>query len=368
MDPRLSLSFGGLIDGLFNRVDKTVNNAVQEAKNALIEAEIETGRELELALDQVKNFYRDQLDYTLDKVNKAAVDAFNRLDTLVQSFEKDIDRKLEEIAANAQQLINSLPFASKQPQLTSVKPRFIVINDLASLVVFKGNFPWSAKPGFEPSLTFAGKKCAFVDSSTQSLAFKVPHSAFENDPAEKYSFTTGTLQVPWDEGVLWSSKTEYDYKVGLGALPKLAGKGYVEYVSHSKVRDTQGHSSDHIPINGNEWNKKETWHRDKVYIRPSSGWLIDVSKTPQLRIKHEHGKHNQHISSVSSEQIVVDYEVYADKGKDIGIFYLWVDFEQYQERTEEHRALRTFQSGLGRHPIARAWTRRRNWESRFYRL
>lgn len=343
----ISLNFSDLLDGLFRRVDDSISNAVDKAKNAIVESEVETLGELGLALNQVKNFYRDQLDYTIEKVSKEANEAFNRLNTLMQRFENEVDRNLQEIEAQAQQIVNSLPFTKKQPQVTTLKPRFFVITDvaLASLVTFKGNFPSSATPGFEASFIVKDKKCTLVDNSlTGSLTFKVPHSVFQKDDKEKYSSAEGTLQVPWDESVWWpwTSEAKSIYKVSLGALPQLAGKGFVEYISHTNVRDSQHKKSDTYSVNGNSYYPHDG--NPVIHIYPSPGWTIDVTKQPRLDVHHQHGKHSQNIKAVTPQEILVGVWVYGRAGKDIGIVSFEVEFEEYRDRVEGHKRTEMFET------------------------
>ena len=338
-----SPTFGSLLDGLFSQVDDTIQQALQNAKDAGVELELEAGREIALAIENAKNAYKDSLDYTIDKVSVAAKNAFDRLSSMVDKFQKTTGNELKDLEIQAQQLLNTLPFSSKQPQLSNVTPRYIVVDDVArdSLVTFKGNFPYSAKAGFEPSLDFSGNKCLLVDSNTQSLTFQIPPSAFKDAPKNQYSYKTGNLQVPWDDGWVMSHKTEFDYKVGLGALPQTAGTGSAEYVAHDIQHNAKAVSSQAFNLDGNNWYP-EHWHTVDTPIVPEQGWTIDLSKPPSLVVVPIHGKHKQEIVSVAPNQIVVRVELYCKEGHDIGIMQFRVDYNVYQDVPIEKKRVENF--------------------------
>ncbi len=225
--------FGDDIKKLFKKVDDALEKATQGAIKAGIELEIGAGLEIENAIEQVKNAYRDELNVTTDKISKAAKVAFDDLKTMVEKFLKATNDELAELESEAQQLVDQLPFSNPRPLLRKVHPRFLVIDDLAraSLVIFKGNFVSSGTPGFTPSLVFANKVCYLVDSNNQSLTFQVPHTAFNDTTANQYSYKTGELTIPWDDGYIFSHKTQSVFQVGLSALPYWAGYGTVLYRS-----------------------------------------------------------------------------------------------------------------------------------------
>ncbi len=297
--------FGNLLDGLFNRVDQSIKDSIAHAKNAAIELEIETARELSLAIENAKNAYKDSLDYTIDKVSQSAQKAFNQLDSMVQKFEQHIDDEMDKLMLEAQQLVNSLPLTSKQPQVTRTQPRYLVVDDVAnhvSLVIFKGNFPCSAKKGFEPTLTFSNRSCPLANSDTQSLTFQVPQAIFKDSVESHYSFQIGALQVPWDDGWLWSHKTQFDYKVCLGAIPKIAGKGFVEFVSKEEKPFFEPKTSEPEAFDGNKWYP-EHWHETYYRVKPEMGWSIDTTQRPILHAERIHGDPQQEIISVSPKRL-----------------------------------------------------------------
>ncbi|CCB86111.1 putative uncharacterized protein [Parachlamydia acanthamoebae UV-7] len=341
----VGLNFGSLLDGLFRRVDDTIHEAVRETRNAGVDLEIEAGREIGIAIENTKNFYRDELNHTIEKVSNAAKNAFDHLDSMVERFQKKNLDELDDLKRLAKQLMNSLPFSSKQPQLFKVNPRNLIIDDITktSLVIFSGNFYYSSTEGYTPSLVFADKKCYLVDSKTDTLTFQVPHRPFENQNKENYSYITGELNVPWNNGYWgWPIKVESKYQVGIGALPQVAGSCTVEYVAHEMERHIQGKSSPNIFYDGNKWYP-EHWHTEQLVIYPDTDWHIDVSQPPHLVAEHVHGDHNESILSYSPDQIVIRVNLYCKSGSDIGKVNVRVEFNQYQDVPVEKKRLENFE-------------------------
>lgn len=336
------LPFGKLLDGLFDRVDDAIQQAVQEAKIAGIELEINAGAEIALAIENAKNAYKESLDYTIDRVSKEAQAVFNNLSSMAEKLTVATKDELQQLQIQAQQLVNSLPFSSKQPQLSSIKPRYIIPTETqSSMVTFKGNFPYSAKPGFKPTLNFGGVDCYLVDVTAQSLVFQVPQKIFTDHSLERYTFTTGKLQVPFDDGIIFSHKTQFEYQVGLGSLPQLAGKGSVEYVNKVQERQTSRVASPTYNFNGNDWYP-EHWHEKLQEIYPPAGWKIDVTKKPDLVVAHRHGDHKQEIIAITPDKIVVKVGLYCKSGEDIGIVDIRVDFDTYRDMTIEKKRKEDF--------------------------
>lgn len=332
----MSSTFGAILDGFTTRINQTIETAAESIKNKGIELEIEAGRQLAMTIENTKTAYKSELDYTVNKISRQAKQTFDNLQSMVQRFENATADNLRDIELKAQQVALSLPYSNKMPQLTRVAPRYVVVDDVGrdALVMFQGVFPWSAKPGFEPNFRFNGRDCYLVDSTTQCLTFQVSQAVFNTTTPDQYAYKTGTLVVPWDNGVILSSKVTSEYKIGLSALPKLAGKGTVAYLSHQTERLTQHVTSPEVKYDGNSWYPKP-WKDVYEHIYPTPGWLIDVSKRPTMSFTHLHGEHTQEILSVSPYEIVLKVGLYCKSGDKIGIVKVKVDYDQYRDVPED---------------------------------
>lgn len=346
MDPILRASNGGLFQNVLDQIADEVDAVIQQATNNLeaagIELEIQAGEEITRIIGQIESAYNKELNYTVDKISKEAKIALDNLNSILQQFQKGLDTDIQKILSNVQQLANTLPFTNKQAQLTAVKPRYLVIDDIAksSLVMFQGNFFYAANPGYTPKLTFQGQDCYLIDFNTQSLTFQVPHDSFSNVPPKQYSFKTGELSVFWDDaGWIWSTKVESKFCIGLGAIPKTAGAGSAEYVSTATVRNTE-HFKANYKFNGSEFYP-EHWHTCIQQIFPKDGWKIDKS-TVVMTPHHEHGDHNQKID-VYIDRVVLTVNLYCKDGHDMGIVNIDIDFDEYQDQTVQNTRTENFE-------------------------
>lgn len=192
-----------LLDDMMDRVQTRLDAVINNAEGALLEVEMEAGRQIALAIENTKNAYVEMLDKTVDKVDKAVADSLSRIDGMIQDFQSRNTEFLEEATKKVQQFINTLPFSNLMPQLTTFKPRNVVVGGQPDqILTFSENFPYSADPKFPPALAFGEKKFSVVGSTTQEFQFSVPISdifpAKEDSNIFQFSYKTGELQVPWD--------------------------------------------------------------------------------------------------------------------------------------------------------------------------
>lgn len=325
--------FKTLLGGLFDQVNDTIQQATSNARNAGVELEIEAGKQLCLAIENARNAYESELDKTIEKVDVEARKIFDRLNSAVQKFQTRLIDEMQDLKLEAQLIVNALPFSSKKPQLMTIRPRYIVIGDVEKItrVVFGGNFPCSGIVGFDPALVFAGKACVIFHKDTKSITFEIPGSAFRGIDKYQYGFMTGTLTIPWDDGLIWSHKTQYEYQVGLGSLPQIAGEVTANFINKGTERVTKPCSSPTYFYDGNDWYP-EHWHTIYQDVYPEPGWQVDVAAPVNLHKEHVHGDHKQEIISVAPNKITVKIGLYCKDGHDIGKVRIRVDFQQWQYR------------------------------------
>ncbi len=206
--------FSDVLGGFLDRVNQSVQQVIEEGRNAGTELEIEAGREIGLTIENVKNAFHSELKYTVDKVSEQASQALTRLEGVVDEFEKKEERALKELMGRAQQLANTLPFSNKMPQLRHIIPHCLIVSDKkeTAIVHFDGNFPWAGKPGFEPKLAFGGESCSIVDNTTNRFSFSLPLEPFRKSKKTLFSYRTGQLTISWDDGWVRSHKVDFNYK------------------------------------------------------------------------------------------------------------------------------------------------------------
>lgn len=343
MDPTraITYTFKQALDSLFDRVNNTIHQAVGDIKNAAVDVEIQAGAEISRSIEQVKNAYENELEKTVEKISVEAGKSFNALNSIVAIFEKKAIDEMNDLMSQAQQLTNKLPFTSKQPQVRNVNPRYIVINDIAktTFVTFKGNFFFAGTKEYEPVLNFGKNPCPLVDSTTESLTFQISQKDIIGHSKFAYTFNSGELSIPWDDGWILSHKKISLFRVGIGALPQVAGTGYVEYKSTETIRTEQHTLSPMTLYNGNLYydGGRTHWKEILVPFYPKPGWLINPSVPPVVACQVIHGEVKApEIIGLSATGFFLKINLYIKDHAKIGQAYINVGFNEYIDQTKHN--------------------------------
>jgi hypothetical protein len=228
----VSVTLAAAFSGLLDKVNHTIEDAIQTGESSALDVELEAGREISLAIEGAKNAFEKELKETTDKISLTAKKALDQLSTIVDKFEKGNAEAIADIRTSTQQVVNSLPFTSKQPQVTAITPKALLPGSTEQAVMrFTGNFFYAANKGFTPVLTLSDRVCTLTSSTTQQLEFAVDADLIKNDQTDKFARLSGNLQVFWDNGWVFSNKAECSYQIGVNILPASPGKITVEYTS-----------------------------------------------------------------------------------------------------------------------------------------
>lgn len=293
-----------LLGSFMDRVDDTIQKAVDEAKNAAIAVELEAGRQISLAIQNAENAYKEVLDYTVDKVNEAIQADLRKLEDMVKQFQDRNAELMSDLADRATLLSMQLPFHDRHPQLWKLHPSYIStkVNDF--VLSFKGKFEDAADKSLVPELSFPSKsgpikalmirpkteqhvkpiglsgdnayQPPLTKSTTLQLDFIVDLSKlFPKDLTSNYPHCVGTLQVPWvyNSFLYWASGgyLGWDtsiYKVCIGALPINPGDITIQYSgSTPEVQPVSRNFETHSNV-----DRHGTWH--DVQSKPDAGWHV----------------------------------------------------------------------------------------------
>ena len=223
----------GVLGAFLDKMMDQVQQAIVDARNAGLVLETEAGREVALAIENAKNAYSQILDETVDKIDKAAKNTIDQLSTMVQEVQERNEVAIKTIAQKAQTLVNTLPFANLQPQVTDITPRYIVPSpkDYNARITFIGNFMFASLPDLQPKLKVNEHQFAPSANTTQELEFLIPVSVLFPTTAitntSNYSFAAAELTIPWDRSEWFGLRKVEEissYKVLIGALPASPGR------------------------------------------------------------------------------------------------------------------------------------------------
>ncbi len=265
------------------------------------------------------------MDKTVDKASALAQGVLGKLQAMVEEFEAGEAEVVRGLAGRAQLIVNTLPFSSKMPQLMQVNPRFVVVRKDKAMtrLHFEGNFPWSAKRGFEPSLMLGDMPCPYSSSTTTRLVFDMPVASFLDRPGQSFSCAKGKLTVPWDSGWMRSHREEWDYHVEIGALPLMAGLVRVNYGSMETKKEEEV-TKHFFSYNGNMWYEKghpDRWHTVTQLLTPRKGWEIETSRPPTIDYDTgdcTQGQHEEGFRGLSPESVVFETKLFVGRGHGMG--------------------------------------------------
>jgi hypothetical protein len=224
-----------LLDSLAQQLDNIIQISIDVLKGSAVELAIEVGILISLAINNARTVYRDSFFLTLDKVNDDVREVFNKLLTMVNDFNNATANTilLNDLKLKVKDFLDHLPFTINQPRLTNITPRYLIFEvfQRIALVTFEGLFPHASQKWFRPILWFEGHKCRPLVCNEGEMVFEIPLKSFQENRKETIDYRLGKLEVPWNNGSPHSKPALSVYQVVIAALPILAGRGYVEYVS-----------------------------------------------------------------------------------------------------------------------------------------
>src|SRR6266404_1547347 len=219
---------GATVGFFLNHLMDQLQQTIDDARNAGLGVAMQAGREANIAIANAQNAYQDSLNETIDKVDPKIKGTLDQLQSLVNDVASNASLTLDDTTKRTQQIVNSLPFRSHQPQLTKILPRFVVParQSYPAVIHFQGNFEYAARQDFTPIVESNGHQYTASQNSSQDLTFIIPVSdLFVISPdkeSNQYDFTTAELRVPWEtSGFLGLNKQRHEdrYKLIIGALP-----------------------------------------------------------------------------------------------------------------------------------------------------
>jgi hypothetical protein len=219
----------------FNDLADRLNGLIQQFQNAGLVLEVNAGSQVSAVLNNVKGVYEDELKNTASTMSAQEQALISNLGSLVDNLKKN---ELDPLTAQIQTISNTLPFANKFPQITSISGNILqpyfgtpkdsmnsilsirqamasagaVINAGYTLVrdnvpdtiytqtaqpaqqvgsstniafsanssnhqykiTIKGNFIDIGNKGFDATLTVHGKSYLNIEKSTNTISFVIP--------------------------------------------------------------------------------------------------------------------------------------------------------------------------------------------------
>jgi hypothetical protein len=205
-------------------LENTVNGVLAEAGRQGQVLTVTAAGQVLLAAGNLESALATDLDKDIDKVDDAARRSIDDLRTLVAQLSSDSAQVLNSGIAGAQQLINSLPFTNKNPQVRSYTPRVATaaVNGPVQVTV-DGNFFWASQQKLEVLLRAGGVTYKPNESTTARVGFALPADLFRRTPGglDRVSLE---LVAPYEKGVVFKSRPLGVFHLLVTVLPTAPAK------------------------------------------------------------------------------------------------------------------------------------------------
>lgn len=209
MTSLISLSLTGcktnLVGDLLAPVRSTVNgilNDVTTSGNTLL---VTAAGQLDLAVSNAESAFADDLNKSVDSVDVSVRQTIDRLKSYADQLNNSVHQDLNVIIDGSQQIVNSLPFTNKNPQVRAYTPvyRSPNSNDPLELTV-SGNFFWAEESKTAVSLSINGDTIQPNLSTTTQVGFSIPAKYFTQSP-HGFTPTSFALRAPYEKGIVFQS-------------------------------------------------------------------------------------------------------------------------------------------------------------------
>ena len=282
-DPVPTDSLGSVLSGLSNDVTTVIQNATADAEATVLSV----AGQVQDAIDNAESAFANDLDHSVNNIADAERSAVSQLQALVNDLQSGATDLLRTATADAQQLINSLPFTNKNPQVTSYTPRLTAAPSPSGSVevTVNGNFVWAFQKQLQPSLHVGGTSYEPNELTTQQLGFSLPAAIFTSQP-DALSPVSLELIAPYESGVIFKSVTPGTFHLLVTVLPPSP----VKSLTLSTVTTQPGTATNVVTEPAGASSSGGGWHLDSFdckdhdlteTISADNGWTI-VPSTAQV--------------------------------------------------------------------------------------
>ena len=271
---------GGVALGVaLDRLGDRLNNLVIQAQNAGNILIVQAGGQANLAIENAKKAYENELNVTLDKLNSTEKNVFNDLTSKVNSIESQTMSDVLDIINRGQTAFNIIPFSEKIPQISKYSPTYCTqINDKIKIDI-DGNFISLSRQDYDAILLLNNKSFNTIVKTTNRISFEIPYAEFSKSST---SLSNSYIQVliPYKNG-FFSGKKTATFKIIITSLPVLPGK--IVFTTTVSVPDVEranrstpsiNQSSDHDDLKDIQhcWPVTVGWRVVPSSVHPVKEW------------------------------------------------------------------------------------------------
>ena len=191
-------ALGNLLSGMREQVDAAITNASNQGQILVITA----GGQVDLALSNAESAFAEDLNTSIHDVDAATQANIDRLQVLVNDLGSQSQAVIASAIDGSQQLVNSLPFTNKNPQVRTYSPEYLGRRGSNVQIQVSGNFFYASEQKKAVTLTVGGQTFNPDLNTTTTVGFSVPASSFPQ-ASDSPTPVTLTLTAPYEKGSLF---------------------------------------------------------------------------------------------------------------------------------------------------------------------
>jgi uncharacterized protein YxeA len=204
-----------------NQAADRATQLIQQAQQTGLVLEVNAGSQALVVINQAKAAYASALASTSQTLSAQQQQLISSLNGTLDNIQNHI---LNNLTANLQQIVNTIPLSRKFPQLTSfdgtiLSPSLNTGNSV--LVTLNGNFLDIGNKNFDAYLKIGANSYKNSTKTTQQITFQIPSSVF-TFVTTKVGYQSFSVEIPYKKGLLGSKKIAL-YNLNFILLPNNPG-------------------------------------------------------------------------------------------------------------------------------------------------
>lgn len=270
-----------------------------------------------LAIENAKAAHTIDWEKKIEEIEQVVEHPLNKLSVMVKALKEQNWEELNKL--DPKLFVESLKYPGYTTKLNAC-PKTIIVpgsvdQSVDQFVTLKlaGYFPYGRTSGYEPTLTINGKVYKVGDEGCKATTH---HLEFAVKASDIISSASYTVQVPWDNGGIFSSDRKVtEYSLAVNTVPVSPGKVELVYRNIAGHKEREKFTSQVIRINAPK-SKKVEW-TGSASVRPNTGYKF-VTDTAKVTVVESHGVTKEPTITATENVITVTTNLASKKGSELG--------------------------------------------------
>lgn len=271
-------AIGSVLEPIKQKVNDILVEAGTQGQILLVTA----ASQVDLAVSNAESAFAGDLEKSINQADDATRATIDHLRTLADSLTSDSSSILTSAIDGSQQLINSIPFTNKNPQVRSYSPQIVAIKGDSVQVTVEGNFYWAMETSKAVSLKIGDATYSANENTTNRVGFSIPSSVF-SAASDSFARVSLELTAPYETGIIFKDLQPGVFHLLVTTLPTkpLRALTLTDTVSTIGTETKTVNQPAEFDINGSGW-RVQSWdtcdeQKDSHTVSPDAGYSISPS-------------------------------------------------------------------------------------------